>query len=167
MAWATLLGAVSMTVGCGGSSSPATAPPSGTPSTASADERAAIVAVINAYEVADTPEALCATISRGLESAIEAHGGAPTVSKEEAPQSASANCPDVISKAKDAGEFQLVRTKSSVSTVMVQGARAAALVDEAGLKRPYFLFNNSDHWLIINYGSSPPDFRDLADSLGS
>ena len=148
-------------------SSPTPSGASASIATASADQRQQITAAVAAFEKAATAEALCATITRGLEAAIAGHGAAPTIPPAEGHRPASDNCVQVVNDAKDAGELELKRTKASVGKIVVQLDRAAAHVNEAGIDRPFFMLETPTGWLVNNFGSAPPDYRQLADALGS
>jgi hypothetical protein len=158
-------------VGCSSSGSPE---PSKTPrkaelpvgvAIASNEDRAAVQEKLVAYFKADTPEKVCATITRGLEAAIQGHGAAPNIPVEQAEAPSSPNCPNVISTAVKNNEFSLEPASPGFGNVLVQGQRAAVLATTNGKTEPYFLIHLPGGWRINDFGSPPPDFVKLNNAL--
>jgi hypothetical protein len=149
-----------------GCSNNKTASPASAIADASAQDHTDIEAVVQAYFGANTTQKVCATITRGLEEALGAHGGAgASLSPEEAHGPASPNCPSAIDRAVKAKEFDLVPVPATVGKVLVQLDRAAALVTAQNTVRPYFLFHLPSGWLIMNYGNPPRDFTELGRAI--
>jgi hypothetical protein len=162
LAVAILVMSVGLSACGGGSETPSTPSSIKTPS---AEERGAIEMVLKAHFAASTPEAACATITRGYESVIEGHGAAPTVGPEEGHGPASPNCPNVIKKAVKDDEFDLKPVQVTVGKVLVQRDLAAALVQEPNQERKYYLAQTSQGWRINNVTTAPPDYRELEAAL--
>jgi hypothetical protein len=134
---------------------------------ASGGERTAIESVLTAHYAADTPQKVCATITRGYELTIKHLGGVPPSGELGQAFTASPQCPKVIQDAVKRGDFDLTPMQVTVPKVLVQDHKAAALVQEPTQRRRYFLAQGPEGWLIANVTTPPPDFRDLGQAIGT
>ena len=154
------------------SAEPATAPATTTSAGASmepsAEQRTAISGTIEEFNAAETPDAICAVITRGLEEAFATRGARPDLPPEQAMAPASPDCPSAVKKGQRSGHVDLVAQEVEVGKMAVERDRAAAYVTavRGGKREPYFLLELDGEWKVVNFGVPPPDFQSLAVALG-